>query len=236
MNPKREHELALALVEMGTVARCAKRLARRFAGLVSECDLVSLGNFASADVVRVYSDGRSTFAAYSEWRIQRAMLTGIRVEALEKRVDKAALIAQAELLALYEGDPNAPPQERMDRLADAIAAATFVAMAQEAQRGGEVDMVAREEYATAMQVIAAVLRALPRPQHKLFVLVYCEGCSLVEAQAKLGVHYNTALRWHDLVLAAVKKKLEQEGITRRPGRGGAPRLSVISAVNEEPER
>jgi DNA-directed RNA polymerase specialized sigma24 family protein len=235
VNPRREHELALRLAKQGTVETCAARLAKRYAGLVSDCDLMSLGNTAAAEVVREYVDGRSAFEAFSLWRIQRAMLTGIRVEALERRVDKAALRAQAELLALYEGDPSAAPLDRLERLADAVAAATFVAMAQEAQRGGDADMVAREEYAAAMEVIAAVMGALPRPQHKLFVLVYCEGCSLVEAQAKLGVHYNTVLRWHDLVLGAVKKKLEQGGITHRPTRGGAPRVAVLGVVKGEGE-
>lgn len=230
MNLEREHELALRLAELGTVERWARRLARRYAGLVTECDLISLGNFAAADVVRTHVDARGSFEAYSEWRIKRAMLGGVRVEARERRIDWAAHRAQAELLALYQGDARAEPLDRLDRLADAVAAATFVAMTQEAQRGGEADMIAREEYATAMEVIGEVLAALPRPKHKLFVLVYCEGCSLTEAQAALHVHYNTVLRWHEEVLATVQKELERHDVTSRPGRGGAPRVSVLGVV------
>jgi RNA polymerase sigma factor (sigma-70 family) len=236
IDAKRERELALRARELDIVPDCARKLARRYAGLVNESDLESLGNETLADVVRMHQDDRSPFESYCRWRIKFVMLSSIRALARDKRIDRAAMRAQADLLSLWRGDPHDTPRERMQRMADAVTAATFAAMVEEAQRGGEGDLIAREEYATAMTVLAEVLGALPRPQQKLFVLVYVEGRSLEEAHVALGVHYNTVLRWHAQALEAVKEKLIRLDITGRPGRGGAPRVSVIGALKDRPPR
>jgi RNA polymerase sigma factor (sigma-70 family) len=163
------------------------------------------------------------------------MVTGMRVEGRHQRIDRAAMLAAADLLALYRGDTSLAPRDRLVDLVQAVAAASFVAEAEEALRGGEDDMVAREEYAIAHEVMKAVWDALPAPQRKLLLLRYREDKTLKEAQEELGVHYNTVARWHDKVLAEIQKQLEKRGITHSPGRGGAPQVAVlVPLAGDEP--
>jgi len=140
----------------------------------------------------------------------------------------------ADLLMLYRGDRNAMPPDRVRNVAEAVAAATFAAMTEEALRGGEQDMIAREEYATAHEVMKAVLVALPAPLRKLMVLVYHQQRTLTDSAKELDVHFSTVERWHLKVLAEIRKQLEKHAITHPPERGGAPRL-VLAVLRGEDE-
>lgn len=188
--------------------------------------MLASGNFPLAAAVREYKDGRGGFEHFCRRRVDWAMLDGIRAEARHQRNDRAAQRASADLLALYHSDPRAAPRDRFRTLAEAVAAVAFAAMTEEAQRGGEEDMIAREEYATAHEVMGATLAALPVPSRRLMVLVYHEGKKLGEAAEELGVHYNTAQRWHVNALAEIRKQLEKREITHPPGRGGGPHLAL----------
>ena len=234
-DPERERNLAKRAVDARILEKCAERWARRYHGLLKKDDLVGLGDDALTLAVREYKGEIGGFDDVCRRRVDWAMLDGIRVEAREKRIDKAAQRAAADLLALYRVDPSVAPRDAMTDLAAAVAAATFAAMTEEAQRGGEQDMIARQEYATAMFVMRDVLEALPRPQRKLFVLVYQEGKTLTRAREALGVHQNTVDRWHAKVFAEIRKRLEREGITHAPGRGGAPRLAVLAGLRDDEE-
>jgi RNA polymerase sigma factor (sigma-70 family) len=239
--PDREAKLLQRAAEARILEKRAERWARRYHGLLKEDDLLGLGGIELTLAVRAYKDELGSFEDFCARRVDWAMLDGIRIEAREKRIDRAAQRAAADLLALYRADPKAAPREWLTTLAQAVAAATFAAMTEEAQRGGEGDMIARQEYATALRIMRALLEGLPRPQRKLFVLVYQEGKTLVQAQEVLGVHQNTVERWHAKVLEAIRAQLEKAGITHSPGRGGAPRVAVLArlrvdADEEEPQR
>ncbi len=230
----REQKLARRAIEAGVLQARALHWEKRYRGFVDAGGkLVSRGNAALPGIVEEYDedDALGGFEDYCRRRLDFAMLHGgIRVEARHLRIDRAAQRAAADLLALRRtmagapGDePGATPRENARALARAVAAATFVAMTEEAQRAGEEDMIAREEFATAMAVVAATVTALPKPQRRLLVLLYHEGQTLIEARAALGYHYNTVLGWHAKALAEIRRQLEKRGIEHAPGRGGAPR-------------
>lgn len=234
IDPDRKRELLHRAIRAGLVEACAKRLAWRFRGCTRESDLLSRGNSVLVDIVGKYDDALGGFEDFCRRRLDGEMLNEIRVEARHQRNDRAAQRALADLLVLYRGDPSAAPRDRARALSEAVAAATFAAMTEEAQRGGEEEMIAREEYATAHQVMKAALVAMPRPQRKLMVLVYHELKTLGDAAAQLDVHANTAERWHLKALAEIRKQLEKHAITHPPERGGAPRL-VLAVLRGEAE-
>jgi len=235
IDAEREKKLAMRATEARIIEKGAAYWDNRYRGLVKADELASLGNTALLGVVRTYKDELGGFEDYCKRRIDFAMLSGIRLEARHLRVDWAAQRAAADLLALHRGDRATVPSARLDDVTRAVAAATFAAMAEEAQRGGEGDMIAREEFATAMTVIASTLAALTAPQRKLFVLRYQQDRTLMAVKEELGRHYNTVERWHDNVLAEIRKQLEKRGINHAPGRGGAPRvaLAVLRGGEEE---
>jgi RNA polymerase sigma factor (sigma-70 family) len=235
---KLERNLVARAVKERHVEKRAHHWAERYRPRAKEDDLLERGNFELAAIVREHRHELGNFDNFCKRRLDWAMIDSFRVEARHLRNDRAAQRAAADLLALYRADPSAFPPERLASLAQALAAATFAAMTEEAQRGGEDDLIAREEYATAHVVMNAVLVALTSPQRRLFVLLYQEDKNLREAQEALGVHVNTVTRWHQSVLAEIRKQLEKHGITHAPGRGGAPRveLSVLRGGKEEEPR
>jgi RNA polymerase sigma factor (sigma-70 family) len=224
---ERDKKLWLRAVEKKIVPTRARVHEKDYRGLVTEDDLVSAGDAALPDIVARYDETRSGFESFLRHRVDWAMLGAIRVEARERRLHRAAQRANAELLALYRTDPSLDPLGRVDRIATDVAAATFAALCEEVLRGGEDDLAARQEYGIALEVIAAVLAALPAPQRKLMLLRYREDWTLREIEGALGVHYNTVERWHDKVLAALHKELDKRGIKTAPSRGSAPPAAVL---------
>jgi RNA polymerase sigma factor (sigma-70 family) len=233
IDPGRERELLQRAIAAGIVEARAKRLARRYSGCARESDLLSRGNSALVEIIGKYDDGLGGFEDFCRRRLDGEMLNEIRVEARHQRNDRAAQKALADLLVLYRGDPDMMPKDRARALSEAVAAATFAAMTEESQRGGEEDMVAREEYATAHEVMKAVLVALPVPQRRVMVLVYHAQKTLGDAAEELDVHRNTAERWHLKALEALRKALEKHAITHPPERGGAPWVALAVLRGEE---
>jgi RNA polymerase sigma factor (sigma-70 family) len=228
----REQRLARLALDSGLLEKRSAHWEKRYRGLVKADELWSLGNAELLNIVRGFKEGPSGFTDYCRWRVDIAMLEGIRVETRHKRIDRAAQLVVADLLMTYSSEPGAKAKERLRDVARAVAAATFVAEAEEAQRGGDEDMIAREEYATALSVIAATLKALPTEQRRLFVLHYQDGKPLSHIKTVLQKHQHTLERWRVLVLAAIRTELEKRDILHAPGRGGGPRLYVLSALRE----
>jgi RNA polymerase sigma factor (sigma-70 family) len=228
----REQSLARRALQSGVLKRRAQYWAHRYGGKVQPGDLESRGNFALVRIVREYDDDIGSFDDYCRRRLDEAMLKGCRAEMRGRRIEWAAELAAAELLATYRGDGEASWRDRIRDLLQATAAATFVAMVEEAQRGGDDDVVARKAYATAMAVIERRLAALSRPQRQLFLLHYREGKPLEEISGALRVHRNTLMRWRDHVLAAIRAELEAREIHHAPSRGGAPRRAVLTLLGD----
>jgi RNA polymerase sigma factor (sigma-70 family) len=228
----REQRLARRAIEAGVLVQRAEHWDKRYRGFVKADDLESRANEGLLRIVREFKDEIGAFDDYCRRRIDLVMLTGIRVEARRMRIDWAAQLASADLLSAYRSDPTAPPKEQMRDLARAIAAGTFVVTTQEAQRGGDEDMIAREDYATALSVMASMLSALPKPKRRLFVLHYQDGKPLAEIRKVLGMHQNTVERWRVEVLDEIRKELAKKQILHAPGRGGAPRVAVLSLLRE----
>jgi RNA polymerase sigma factor (sigma-70 family) len=233
IDPKREQELLKRARAADLVKNCAMRLAKRYSGCAKYSDLYSRGNSALPEIIGKYDDALGGFEDFCRRRLDGEMLNEIRVEARHQRNDRAAQRALADLLVLYRADPDMMPKERARVLSEAVAAATFAAMTEEAQRGGEEDMIAREEYATAHEVMRAVLVALPVPQRRVMVIVYHEQKTLGYAAEELGQHRNTVERWHLKALAKIREQLEKHAITHPPERGGAPWVALAVLRGEE---
>lgn len=229
----REQKLARRAVDARILETRSAHWEKRYRKSVDAGELMSIGNSALPRIVKRYEDELGAFEDYCRRLVDFAMLTGIRVEARVKRIDWAAQLATADLLALRRTEPGASPRESARALVRAVAAATFAAMTEEAQRGGEGDMIAREDFATAMRVIAAMLTAAPRSKRELFVLLYGGRHTLVDAQKVLGFHYNTLRGWHQNMLAEIRRELEKRDITHAPSRGGAPRVALAVLRGED---
>jgi RNA polymerase sigma factor (sigma-70 family) len=228
----REQALARRVIEARTLEARALHWEKRYRGFVKADQLCDDGNFALESIVREYKVELGGFDDYARRRIDYAMLTGIRIEARRKRIDWAAQRAAADLLATWRADSGDAPPDQIREMLHAVAAATFVVQAEEAQRGGIDDMIAREDYATAMEVIASVLAAQPKPRRRLFVMNYQDGKHLSEIAGLLGIHQKTAEGWRKTVLAEMHAALVKRGILHPPSRGGAPRLYVLDALRE----
>jgi RNA polymerase sigma factor (sigma-70 family) len=233
----REENLVRQVLVRRILDRRAARWEKRFGGLMRTDELWSVGNEALVSIVREYQEGTSGFEDFCRWRIDIAMLSSIRAEARIKRIDRAAQLASADLLSTFQSELGVSAEDRLRDLARVVAAATFVAEAEEAQHGGEDDLAEREEYALALAVIATVLRALPRDPRRLMVLHFEDGKRLSEVRKILKIHQNTAERWRAQGMAAIRKELDKRGIEHAPGRGGGPRLYVLAGLREaEDER
>jgi RNA polymerase sigma factor (sigma-70 family) len=234
--PTREDNLARQALKSGVLEKRATRWARHYGGLVGADELESVGNTALAAIVREYDPARSGFEEFCRWRLDLVMLTSLRAEARDKRIDRAAQLAAADLLSTFQSAPRAPAAERVRDVARATAAATFVAQAEEAQHGGEDDAAEREQYKLALAIIAAVILTLPHGQQRLFVLHFQDGMRLSEVRKILQIHQNTAEAWRKKGLAEIRKALEKQGIQHAPGRGGGARLYVLDGLRAPEDR
>jgi RNA polymerase sigma factor (sigma-70 family) len=228
--PTREDNLARQALESGVLEKRAARWALRYGGLVGADELESAGNTALVAIVREYDPARSGFEEFCRWRLDMVMLASIRAEARDKRIDRAAQLAAADLLSTYHSAPGATAAEKVREVARATAAATFVAQAEEAQHGGEDAVAEREQYKLALAIIAAVLLTLPHEQQRLFVLHFQDRKPLSEVRKILQIHQNTAEAWRKKGLAEIRKALEKQGIKHAPGRGGGARLYVLDGL------
>jgi len=232
---EREKNLLQHAREADIVNKRALYFARRFRPVARVDDLLELGNFALAGVVREFQTELGAFLDFCKQRVDRAMLDGIRVEARHQRLEWAARRALADLLATFRSKPDLGPRDRMDRLADNVAAATFAVVTEEAQHGGEDELSVREEYVTAHAVLKSVLVALPTQQKRLFVLLYVDHRTQDHAAEQLRVHVNTIRRWQEKVHEEIRHQLQLKGITQRPGRGTGPRLVVLADLASDLE-
>lgn len=232
---KREKNLLQHAHEADVVKKRALYYARRFHPVARFDDLLELGNFALGNVVLEFKTEIGEFLDFCKQRVNRAMLDGIRVEARQQRLEWAARRALADLLATFRSKPGVGPGDQMDRLADHVAAATFAVVTEEAQRGGEDELSARQEYVIAHAVLKSVLGALPTQPKRAFVLLYVDHRTQEYAAKQLHVHVNTIWRWQEKIHEEIRQQLQRKGITQRPGRGTGPRLVVLADLANDPE-
>lgn len=216
--------------EKGLVRSRAELHARRYVGLITLDECVSLASIGLTEAARNYREELGLFEDFARRRIDGAILDGVRAEAPHARASRAAHRAAASLLTFYRDDfkaivhDQAELARRLEKLSDDVLSAAFLGVAEEAQRGtgGEDDAILREEYAQAIAALTAASKGLPTMQQRILVLVYHDGRTMLDLPATLGVSYNTVRRHHEAALSGLRKRMEAMGVMRAP----APRDDV----------
>src|SRR5688500_17890176 len=82
------------------VEQTAARLAKRYTGLISEAELLALGHEGLVSAARHYrQDSDVPFARFARYRIQGAMIDGVRAESTVRRTQVALERAASRLLS-----------------------------------------------------------------------------------------------------------------------------------------
>lgn len=206
------------------MARLARRLGRRYAGLCSEDDLAAAGALALAQAARTFDASLGvTFEVFAWSRVHGAMIKTARREDAHARAAREGAYRLAEL-ARDEADPwsdgDAEHRDHLDAFAGALVAsmlAGVVSEASEASAGGsEEQLVARETYGRALAALTGAVGALPEPDPDLIRLVYREERTLKDSGAALGMSYASVRRAHQRALERLSARLRGAGVTGSP--------------------
>ena len=99
----------------GVLEKLARPLIRKFAGMITEDDLVGLGDDGLVDAVTRHQAAIGPFLPYARCRIRGAMYDGIRVETLQARVRRAGVRVTDEVLTSYQDDFDSQRHDRNER-------------------------------------------------------------------------------------------------------------------------
>ncbi len=232
---KKQQALVALAYQSGIVEERAELHARRYLGLITLDECVSLGSLGLTEAARTYRDELGVFTDYARRRVDGAILDGVRAEAPHARASRAAHRAAARLLSVYRDDFNAIGHDqaelsrRFEKMSDDVLTAAFLGAVEEAKRGpggegqGEETVIVHEEHARALALLDAAMEKLPSMQRQILALVYREHRPMTELPEVLGVSYVTVRRHHDAALSGLRKRLEALGVMRAPtprGDGG----------------
>jgi RNA polymerase sigma factor for flagellar operon FliA len=204
----------------------------RVQGHVDKSELVSLGDLGLAEAASRWDpDGGASFATFAWYRVQGAILDGLRRQSdLPRRIwaQIVALRAAGEYLeaqliqetalrrkgaaAAAGGDTAQKLREVKDAVAAVEAIYTVsirsfdeVAHSPEAEPGESLDD--RIDRAAQRRRVAAALAALPERERALVEKHYLEGKNLLEAGAELGISKSWASRLHAQAVARLRASL-----------------------------
>jgi RNA polymerase sigma factor for flagellar operon FliA len=197
--------------------RCAHVLYPRVRGYIELDELIALANAGLAEAAQRYEPDRgATFATFAWYRIQGALVDGMRRSSnLPRRVwaKLSALRAAGDYLE-HRGERDAgalergvPPPEGAAALASVkttlSAIRTMYMTSLEALSDGgferpddrpdPAEALDRWQFAAKLRT---ALEALPEKERALITKHYCEGKNLLEAGAELGISKSWASRLH----------------------------------------
>lgn len=182
------HHLALA-------RRAAGRIYPRVRGLVGFDELCALANAGLAEAAERYDPARgATFATFAWYRIQGAIVDGLRRSSPRRQAAPAGATAPA---------PRPPRMISLDTLRDR----GFDAAGDAPGPGDDLDRARR----TAR--LRAAIAQLPDRPRELVTKHYFEGKSLLEAGAELGVSKSWASRLHAQAVDRLRVLIANEPAT-----------------------
>jgi RNA polymerase sigma factor for flagellar operon FliA len=219
-----------ALIEANRplVFKAVRLIWPRVEGHIEKRELVSLGDLGLVEAAsRFDPDGGASFATFAWYRVQGAILDGIRRStAIPRRVwaQLCALRAASEVLesrAAQEAAARtrgaAPPstEARLHEVKEAMAAIeTVYALSARASLDDIVDTAADpahapERFATAAlgDRLDAALAQLPAKERTLVQKHYFEGKNLLEAGQELGISKSWASRLHAQAVERLRRHL-----------------------------
>jgi RNA polymerase sigma factor FliA len=179
-------------------------------------ELIALGNAGLAEAAaRFDPDGGASFRTFAHYRVQGAIVDGLRrMSALPRRVwaNLQTLRAASEYLenraereagATRAGAPDKTTTEALAAVREAMGAVRTVYMTSLAALGEHREPAADEEHAGERidrarlgQRLARALDALPERERQLVMKHYWEGKNLLEAGNELGISKSWASRLH----------------------------------------
>ena len=211
------------------IEKNAKRLLKRFAGLVSMAALRSAGDLALLLAAQRYDAGRGvSFETYAQDRITGAMLDEVRAESRAQKLALAfyrastqAIGGQPDEFKVFDHGPI-QAQKGVRAAAVASAAAMFVQMqaAREAEAraegSAEDELVRREAAARAGAALGGARKGLAKDDAVVLRLVYDEGRQLQEAAEVMGISISTMYRRHSRMLKHLEVRLRAAGVDGVP--------------------
>jgi len=213
---------------MPVVDKVARILARRYATLVGYDDMLAMGREGLVQAARAYDPALGVpFSTFSTYRVQGAILDGIRKEATRAREARiAAHLAASEFLAVQVDDTNVmtdteeAQRERLDAFAADTAAAMFAGLvgaeSRRAAGGGEEAAATRQQRTRALSALERASSELSERDRKLIDLHYMQGLELKEVAGRLGVSYASVRRYHSTVVQRLAARLRTLGVHQAP--------------------
>jgi RNA polymerase sigma factor for flagellar operon FliA len=228
ITPLSAEQRELVTGSMQVVDKVARALARRYGTLAAFDDMVSMGREGLVQAARVYDSGLGVpFSTFATYRIQGAILDGIRKEAGRAReIRIAAHAAATEFFAVQSDrtdvmtDTEEAQRERLDSFAANAAAAMFAgligAQSRRSAAGDEDSTAARDQRTRAIASLERASAELNERDRKLVDLHYKQGIDLKDVAGVLGVSYATVRRYHTAVIQRLAARLRTLGVDNAP--------------------
>lgn len=225
--PLTAEQQALVKGAASLVEKVARYLAPRYESLIGFDDMLALGREGLVQAAKSFDPTLGVaFTTFATYRVQGAMLDGIRKEAGRAReIALSCRIAGSEYLAVQREtgdvmtDTDEDYENRLETFADGLAAAMFTGLVSAATRGqskGEDAAVSRDSYARAIRALEKATSTLPEREKKLIDLHYRENRELKEVAQILGVSYASVRRYHAGVMERLAVRMRAQGVTEAP--------------------
>ena len=217
--------------------RAARSIFPRVKAHVEFDELVALASPGLAEAAQRYDPDRgASFNTYAWYRVQGAVIDGLRKMTTLPRREWAKLVAlraaseyleqrgERDAGAAQRGVPPASGADALTAMKDAMSAIrTMYVVSLEAMTDGGFDPAAEPTTSVDDKIdttrlahrLAKAFAALPDRQRNLMRLHYWEGKNLLEAGAELGMSKSWASRMHAQAVERLRKLLDPSPSARR---------------------
>jgi RNA polymerase sigma factor FliA len=230
--PLNAQQQELVKSALDVVDKVARLLAPRYESLVGFDDLLAMGREGLVQAARTFDAALGVpFSTFATYRVQGAMLDGIRKEAGRAReIGLVARIAAAEVLAVQREadvdimtDSEAAQRERLQSMADGLTAAMFAGLVGAASKrnamASDEAAVRRQQRERAIAALREATSSLSERDRRLLEMHYDEQRDLKEVAGELKVSYASVRRYHTAVIERLAARLKSRGVREPPPTG-----------------
>jgi len=212
----------------GLVDRVVRKMLAR-GGVLQESDLRSLGNAGLIQAARAYDASLGVpFESFAKYRVEGAILDGLRDENRHMRLGRAVRAASRKHLS-FRNDPSDVMKDTDDttrahllQFAELHALAMLEGLVSEASCGmaADADLAARESHARAIAALESATSGLNARDRQILDLYYRQNKELKEIAEIVGVSYASIRRYHSGVIARLNAQLRGRGVHEAPSPEG----------------